>query len=124
MNVLIRMSPAYGKVSTPEELACPRCTAANLHHECVTIFSRIPRPDNLDEDGSAHTEDGGLVLKTEIAGDEGRAPSVKSIVSHGRNNPSARRNGLVIRFSCEGCDARPLLAIWQHKGTTMLEWLP
>jgi hypothetical protein len=117
--------PAGGeRQAIPEELACPRCGYANLHHECVTIFTRIPKPSALDEDGSANTEDGELVLKTEITGHEGRAPSVNSIVSHGRNNPSPRRNGLTIRFSCEQCDARPVLAIWQHKGATMLEWLP
>jgi hypothetical protein len=108
----------------PEELACPRCRAANLHHDCVTIFNRIPKPSALDDDGSAQTEDGELVLKTEVAGDEGRAPSVRSIISHGHSNPSARRNGLTIRFYCEHCDARRVLAIWQHKGATMLEWLP
>jgi len=45
----------------------------------------------------------------------------------GRNarNPSSRRDGLIIYFSCEWCS--PLytfeLRIAQHKGVTMMEWL-
>jgi hypothetical protein len=39
-----------------------------------------------------------------------------------KGNPSARRQGLTIRFECEACSAEPLLAITQHKGQTEIGW--
>ena len=36
-------------------------------------------------------------------------------------NPSGRRQGVTIRFWCEGCAQRSVLTIAQHKGATLLE---
>jgi hypothetical protein len=36
-------------------------------------------------------------------------------------NPSARRHGLKIYFSCEQCDAAPVLTVSQHKGQTHID---
>ena len=38
------------------------------------------------------------------------------------NNPSARREGILIHFSCEACHERPVLEIDQHKGPTFARW--
>ena len=37
-------------------------------------------------------------------------------------NPSARRHGLKIFFWCEGCKAKPVLSISQHKGNTYVDF--
>ena len=37
-------------------------------------------------------------------------------------NPSPRRGGILIEFVCECCSAWPQLGIYQHKGTTIVEW--
>jgi hypothetical protein len=42
--------------------------------------------------------------------------------SHHCRNPSERRQGLAIAFSCEDCDAKLELTIAQHKGNTIVEW--
>lgn len=38
-------------------------------------------------------------------------------------NPSDRRQGLIIEFECENACPPLLLAISQHKGRTFIEWL-
>lgn len=42
------------------------------------------------------------------------------------DNPSPRRQGLLIEFSCETCGMgkqhRHILQIYQHKGQTYVEW--
>jgi hypothetical protein len=47
--------------------------------------------------------------------------------SEGSGNPSSRRQGLAIRFFCEGCggaDSDDIieLTVAQHKGSTELAW--
>jgi hypothetical protein len=39
------------------------------------------------------------------------------------NNPSSRRDGVIIYFYCENCEEGSNLAIIHHKGHTLLEWL-
>ena len=58
-----------------------------------------------------------------IADDEGKTlAAASSIDTDLKGNPSARRDGLAIRFWCESCDARPVLTIAQHKGSTLVEF--
>jgi hypothetical protein len=38
------------------------------------------------------------------------------------NNPSSRRDGILIHFWCEHCEEKPVMAILQHKGTTFIGW--
>jgi len=77
-------------------LTCPRCGGNNLHHGDVTVFERT-------------REDG---------------PATVVSVGHRSNNgnPSDRRDGVVIRFTCENaCDPFEL-TVTQHKGWTLLAW--
>ncbi len=87
------------------ELHCPRCGSANLHHTGVTVFDRA--------------EDRPTVVETTVS-----AGKVKvDPASIGAMNPSARRDGLAIRFDCEGCGEDPIeLTIAQHKGSTEIGW--
>jgi ribosomal protein L37AE/L43A len=100
-------------------LACPSCGGDNLHHEAIHVW------DRYKEDA----EQGTYVL----------ANGTKSVVvadASMTGNPSRRRDGMTIVFSCEHCngvgvgpeknpsDAAPKqhLHIVQHKGTTYVSW--
>lgn len=91
-------------------LTCPRCGSEYIHQANITAYQR--------------GEDAEQVFKVAIDGNSAKAESVPSA---GSGNPSARRQGLAIRFTCESCDCdnSPYLmelTISQHKGQTFLEW--
>lgn len=86
-------------------LCCPACGNGYIHHEDVLVFSR-------------RTEDAPSQLTRVVAG--GMAMVGDS--GQGRN-PSSRRDGIAIRFWCEGCGADDFeLTIEQHKGNTFVGW--
>lgn len=91
-------------------LQCPTCRNDYLHQGNVTVYER-------SEDASWTTviaQDGENVVTTKFP-------------SGDTHNPSSRRHGLTVQFWCENCggeDGTPLhLAIYQHKGSTYLEWV-
>ena len=88
------------------DLLCPRCGADNLHHGDVEVFDR--------------SEDEEQILKTVATG---HSAQLTSVPNAGSGNPSARRHGLRIGFSCEQCGDEPMyLTIAQHKGSTEIGW--
>ena len=104
----MRNSPDIGTIDWSDRvslLICPRCGNQTLHHEKVTVFDR--------------EEDALTVVRTEIK---------KGVVSvdaagSGTGNPSTRRDGIVIDFSCENCGDDALqLTFAQHKGSTEIGW--
>ena len=86
------------------ELKCPACGSNYLHHERVEVFE-------CGEDASSGVH---------VAVEGGKATFDTSLAG----NPSARRHGLKISFWCEGCDAKPVLALSQHKGNTYVDFEP
>lgn len=80
-------------------LLCPNCGFGYLHHEKVDVYER-------GEDAT----DG---LHVAIRG------SAK-VDRNMKGNPSSRRDGLRIHFSCEGCSVVSFMTIAQHKGQTYL----
>jgi len=85
-------------------LACPCCgDTHNLHQVSAKVFFRDK------EDG-----EGGVAV-------ECNTHAVQNL-SYQHGNPSLRRDGISIRFACEHCAAEPELAIYQHKGSTFIEW--
>lgn len=96
-------------------LMCPVCTKNNnLHHSDVEICNR-------QED--AYIGQRVLVSFQDGFGEGGveQLPQVL-IDDNVGNNPSPRRHGLRIKFSCETCPGIFWLLIYQHKGTTYLRW--
>ena len=87
-----------------EELGCPSCGGGYLHHDGVQVFDR-------GEDAPK-----GLHVRWE-------AGEARVCIDELRENPSSRRGAITIRFHCEGCPAKPKLAIVQHKGMTYVGWL-
>ena len=85
-----------------EQILLCSCGAEYLHQEAVEVFSR-------KEDDQATA-----VVIDQYTG------SVDSVTS---TNPSDRRHGIRIRFSCEegGCEDASLV-IFQHKGQTFMSW--
>lgn len=101
------------------DLACPSCGGFNLHQYEVAVFNRA--------------EDEKIVTRTTVPngpyltadGKEQEVPERTVMVDRVRNspqNPSLRRQGVVIRFWCEGCHARPELTVAQHKGAEEMCW--
>ena len=87
-------------------LACPKCGGPNLHHGDVTVYSRVEDETNT------------TVTTVEGSGDV----LVSQLKSVNCGNPSGRRHGLRISFSCESCGEVQDLCIAQHKGTTFMHW--
>jgi hypothetical protein len=92
-----------GEQSDP--LLCPHCGGGYLHHELITVFDR--------------REDADFVTRTRVSKNRVTREAVKSEVAR---NPSCRRDGLAVSFSCETCAARPELTIKQEKGQTFFTW--
>ncbi len=94
-------------------LTCPKCGDFNLHHSNVEIFNR----DKEDAKEGLHVEthDQLVFVDRDMA-----------------DNPSSRRNGFRILFSCESChtdvntgealEPDMWLMISQHKGATEFCW--
>ena len=95
----------FGENSDESPLLCPGCKGNYLHHGLVEVFNR-------------NKEDGG----------EGFHFKIKHLhVNTDENmvdNPSSRRDGILIHFSCEFCGAEPVMAIMQHKGQTFMRFQP
>jgi hypothetical protein len=99
---------SYGRDTTI--LVCPRCGFNYLHQGCVTVYDR--------------SEDERTTRVVEVA--NGSA-TLSNLPSDNAANPSSRRHGLAISFSCEGCgggtsDDIIELTVAQHKGQTVVAW--
>ena len=92
------------------ELVCPLCGGRYLHQVKTSIFQR--------------GEDETTCTRTVV---EGRNTQVTAY-AHNSENPSGRRQGMVIRFECEQAGDHvnpntPLeLLVSQHKGNTLMVW--
>lgn len=95
-------------------LVCPRCKDHYLHQTDVMVFNR--REDAEKAHLTSVVKDGPTAMVTVADVDNGTSL-----------NPSGRRHGLLIDFACESCDgeeskSKVTLAIYQHKGSTYLDW--
>lgn len=98
------MIPKFGQYHNGlgGELVCPSCGFNYLHHDKVEVFEC-----GEDTPYGVHVtvEDAKATFDTSLEG-----------------NPSARRHGLKIYFWCEGCQAKPVLSLHQHKGNTYVDF--
>lgn len=95
-------------------LKCPRCGFDYLRHIGVIVYDRA-------------TEDDARVNETTV-----HNGIAELLVTNGEHNPSDRRSGLAVRFSCEGCSDNPQdeneetvlieLTLSQHKGSEFIGW--
>ncbi len=84
------------------ELQCPNCGSSHLHQKIVDVYERH--------------EDARTGLHAQIKDN-------KSITdANMTDNPSPRRQGMLIHFNCEECTTSPILKIFQHKGTTYMDF--
>lgn len=96
-----------------EELLCPNCGCNNLHQENIDVYTR----ESEDGDGQ-HIHIPGED-KWAFCGSPKFVPENHVDTNMG-DNPSSRRNGLLIHFWCEQCDRRSVMSIAQHKGVTQM----
>lgn len=83
-------------------LLCPACGSNYLHHGRVEVFCR----EQEDSKTGKHV----------TVEPNGWVNTDKALA----NNPSKRRDGMLIHFECEECDVKTVLAVYQHKGATFL----
>jgi hypothetical protein len=83
-------------------LLCPNCGDDYLGHERIEVFDRWE-----DAKHGVHVliENGKATMDASMEG-----------------NPSQRRHGLTIGFSCEGCGKESTLILYQHKGNTYFQF--
>ena len=86
-------------------LRCPHCGHAHIWHDDIEVFNR-----GEDEVRGLH-----VVIRF---GDD-RLTVDDNLIG----NPSPRRHGLKIWFTCENCRRRHVLVIRQHKGRSYARWL-
>ncbi len=91
------------KLDDENTLLCPACNFHYLHHCEIEIFER-----EEDEEKGLH-----ITVKNRQANIQ---------CDNLKDNPSSRRDGLIIKFWCEGCNNKSILKLSQHKGQTILEW--
>jgi hypothetical protein len=90
------------------ELRCPRCGGEYMHHTGAVFFER--------------GEDADTLVKIEV---DGAYTSTRVSPAAGSGNPSSRRHGMFVKFTCEKCttpDDVLQLNIAQHKGATEVSW--
>lgn len=96
---MARLKLEDGMAEGFDDLYCPNCSKGYMHHDKVEVFECAE-----DSDGLHVTVDAGTVsVDRDLTG-----------------NPSSRRHGLLVHFWCEGCEAKSVLSIEQHKGSTYL----
>jgi len=93
------------------------CDDIYLHQVSVTVFNRLG-------------EDAETLTPMNITNTLGAAPEITQAPD--QSNPSRRRHGLKIHFSCEACsydeqegkeqEYHHTLCIVQHKGNTIVSW--
>jgi hypothetical protein len=118
-----------------DQLCCPRCGAHNLHQIGVTVYDRYEDAEQLIKtdvvyghsdyhyvDAEEMAKIGVLVDDDEVYDRHESKTSVSTVTAKGSGNPSARRQGLTIKFDCEHCEGSHVLTIAQHKGTTYVKW--
>lgn len=105
-------------VQLDPNLICPRCQGDNLHHVSVELFNRSEDSEQGDHFTIVVPESYGWL-------DEFGAgyPLAKSTVdSNMTRNPSSRRTGVIVNFTCEECGPGLSLNIAQHKGVSDAFW--
>jgi hypothetical protein len=97
------MTPKFSNIYSSGELTlcCPNCDCEYMHQYRTEVFE-LPHEDAITG------------LRVIVDDMEAR------IATTLQGNPSGRRNGIVIYFTCEGCDKITLFSIYQHKGQTLL----
>ena len=92
-------------------LVCPNCLGDNLHHVAVRIYGRH--------------EDADTCLKTTVGTNNWDPGYAQTTLTQGTENPSDRRVGLTIDFTCEHCSGSEVVAqlcVSQNKGSTNMFW--
>lgn len=100
------MSKKLSYTSEDKIIHCASCGEANTHQEGFIWFQRA-------EDASQ-----GLAVFVTSSGDHRSIPYNDGPDSP---NPSSRRHGSIVVFSCEHCDVLTGVHFAQHKGVTIVE---
>ena len=98
---------------------CPYCGGNNLHQEDYSIFN----PDNNAHTWDVKTGAYKSEPRTRVTHIMGSTITTACVDPEATNDPSSQgRGALLVEFSCETCENKPTLAMFQHKGTTFIGW--
>jgi hypothetical protein len=100
-------------------LLCPACGGRDLHHQQIRICSRVEDADATQVTTVGEIGEGGSGF---LAGSSWAKVTTELKPSKEAANPSARRDGLSLAFTCESCLAISVLRLAQHKGVTLVDW--
>ncbi len=97
-----------------EAMECPHCESNNLHQSQVQLYCRT-------EGVSARTKrESNVLIVTSMY--DGMVSQCSDSEENDESNPSPRRQGMRVIFSCENCDNYPQWVMFQHKGQTYTGW--
>jgi hypothetical protein len=100
-----------------DKLCCPCCgDETGLHQFTTTTFMRAR------EDDQKTTKVTALNGNRDLSDESLITVQTTILNSDDSLNPSDRRDGLIIKFWCENCPTIHELAIYQHKGATLIGW--
>jgi len=100
----VKLEPSH---ETTSLLVCPHCGDTQLHQERVRTFFPDLAFAETGEGTAVYSSHGEVMIDRDM-----------------EDNPSYVRAGMTVHFDCEGCREPSGLAIYQHKGQTMVKWLP
>ena len=109
-NKRIQQPVTVTNVSGIHCLECPECQHGFMHQCGIEVFTR-------------NKED--AIRGTNVNIDQTGSVDVGELASRDDGNPSARRDGMRIKFWCEACrnkDDPHELVISQHKGREEIYW--
>ena len=98
---------------------CPYCGGNNLHQESYSIYDHDGYVAEWNQKKAGYD----YKYQTRVTHVMGRTITTASVDPEATNDPSSEHRGaLLVEFSCETCENKPTLAMFQHKGTTFLGW--
>ena len=98
---------------------CPCCGGNNLHQTNISVYT--PDAPRIEWEPRASAQSFTSMTRVTHVLEDGIFTSARVEAKHS-GNPSSDRQGLIVEFWCEGCENKPKLAIFQHKGTTFIGW--
>lgn len=98
-----------------QSIVCPGCGNDTLHHHSVDVLA-CEQEDSKQMHVVNVRPVGAGIFDDCFAGE---TPAVNTLILP-RALTAGRRGAVEIHFVCESCNARPVLHIYQHKGTSQM----
>lgn len=98
-----------------QSIVCPSCGNDTLHHQSVDVWACDAEDSKQMHVVNVRPTGAGIFDDCFV----GESPAVNTLKLP-RALVTGRRGSIEIHFACESCHARPVLQIYQHKGTSQM----